>query len=124
MEYSFQATGESLLFTVHGELTMQNISRLSEGIKCAAASHGCTSVVIMAKGVALIDSAAFGYLIRQNAELAEQGGRISFCGLRPNVQSALTQLHLNETLVPYDSLEDALAARTLVETAGPDSGSL
>jgi anti-anti-sigma factor len=122
MEYSYMVAGDSLLFTVHGDLTMFNVSRLSEGIAQAVRSHTLPRVVIHGGNLQLIDSAAFGYLVRHNAELAEAGGRICFAELRPNVQSALTQLHLHETLIPYETADLALAAGAVRTTNLPANG--
>lgn len=110
MEYSYEVAGERLLFTIHGDLTLFNVSRLSEGIARAVQTHSLPHVVLNGGNLQLIDSAAFGYLVRHNAELTEVGGRICFAALRPNVHTALRQLHLHETLVPFESVDEALAA--------------
>ncbi|MCB1221099.1 MAG: STAS domain-containing protein [Planctomycetales bacterium] len=117
MNYSYEAAGGSLLFRISGDLTMFNVSRLVEGITRAWGENSARQVVLYGDDVSLIDSAAFGMLIKAHAGLLEDGGRICFIGLRPHILSALQQLHLDETLRVYDSLaeasEDSLPLRPL-----------
>lgn len=108
MNYSYQAVGDNLLFTVNGDLTLFNVSRLAEGISRAGEGLATRVVAIDASEVALIDSAAFGFLLKQHSLLRENGGCLCFINLRTHVRSALEQLHLDETLREFDSFADAL----------------
>ncbi|MCB1186178.1 STAS domain-containing protein [bacterium] len=117
MNYSYESAGSSLLFRISGDLTMFNVSRLVEGINRAWSEQSARQVVLYGDDVSLIDSAAFGLLLKTHAGLLEEGGRICFVGLRQHILSALQQLHLDETLRVYDSLaeanEDSLPLRPL-----------
>ncbi|MCB1217758.1 STAS domain-containing protein [bacterium] len=110
MTYSYEATDGLLLFTVSGELTMYNIAALLDGIERACGEQPSRNVLICGQEIDLIDSAAFGMLVKRHARLLQEGGRICFTELRANVASALRQLHLDETLRHFAQRSEALGS--------------
>jgi anti-sigma B factor antagonist len=77
--------------------------------------------VLDLNGVAFVDSAGLGLLVRLLTRLRRSSGDLKLCRVAPNVERSLNVSRLNSVLATYESLDAALEAfqRPVREGAAP-----
>jgi anti-sigma B factor antagonist len=77
--------------------------------------------VLDLNGVAFVDSAGLGLLVRLLARLRRSSGDLKLCRVAPNIERSLSVSRLNSVLATYESIDAALEAfrRPVREGAAP-----
>lgn len=91
--------------------------RIVEGDEAAALEHRVRELQLLHRdfvldlhGVAFVDSAGLGLLVRLLARLRSAGGDLELCNVSSNIQKSLQISRLNTVLASHESIEAAIAA--------------
>lgn len=108
--YQVDQMGGCAVVHVGGEIDAQTVPAFDEAMTQAASL--APRVVIDLAQVTFVDSSGLGALIVARKSRRERGGAMSLVSPPPAVRRLLGSTHLNDVFVIYDSLAEAINART------------
>ncbi|MGQ0844727.1 MAG: STAS domain-containing protein [Sporichthyaceae bacterium] len=92
-----------------GRLTMVTAPLLRQTLETPRAADA-NRVVVDLTGTEFIDSSGLGALVTSLKRLRQSGGDLRIAGVREQARTVLRLTNLDQVLVPYDSVADAVAS--------------
>lgn len=99
------------------ELDARNAQHATQFMK-ELVEKGCLRMVADLSGLNFIDSSGLGSLVATIKMLRKNQGDLRLCGLKPAVQSVFQLTRLFKVFEVYDSVGEAVASFSSLETAG------
>ncbi|MFI6517622.1 STAS domain-containing protein [Spirillospora sp. NPDC050679] len=122
LKVSGRATGPRTVVALAGELTIGTAQQADHGIHQARAEHG-EHLVLDLSGLEFLDSMGLRTLLKYYLAAEDRGGSAVLTGpLAPRVERALTITGLNQRLVLFPALDEALNSPLPTPPPDPAAG--
>ena len=104
-------SGDVVVLDVKGHMTLaEPESLLFAYVSRLARENGRRKFLVNLSELTFIDSVGIGEIVRSYTHLAEQGGTLKLCGVRPRVRDVIEVTHLDSVIRMFDAEAAALAS--------------
>jgi anti-sigma B factor antagonist len=101
------------VLSLHGPLTMENVSPFLNAVR----REDAPTMILDFTGVPYLDSSGLGSLVSACTSCAKAGRRIALTGVNPRVRRVFEITKVEQVLLVFPTLADALEAFTNAGTA-------
>src|SRR6266851_6583085 len=110
MTITERSVGDVRVLDITGPITLaENTERLGDKVR-SLLQQGCKKLVVNLAGVAYVDSAGLGELVRAHSTAARQGGRVKLIGITKKINDLLIITKLATVFESYDSEPQAVTS--------------
>lgn len=103
-----EVADQATVVRLAGRLTMVTAPLLRQTLE-APPTVDSTRIVVDLTGTEFIDSSGLGALITSLKRLRQSGGDLRIAGVQEQARTVLRMTNLDQVLVPYESVADAVA---------------
>ena len=110
MTITERSVGDVRVLDITGPITLaENTERLGDKVR-SLLQQGYKKIVVNLAGVAYVDSAGLGELVRAHSTAARQGGRVKLIGITKKINDLLIITKLATVFESYDSEPQAVTS--------------